>query len=207
MVGLFINTLPLRVQVDERQGLSQWWGELQAEHLEVRRHEYTPLVQIQGWSEIARGLPLFESLLLFESVALQESLGAAVLPSDQGEKGEQGPSWVEREVRLVERTSYPLTITAVAGRQLNLRVLYERQRLSAGAVRRLLGHLQTILRSFARDPERLVGQVRVLSEEERERAIVAWNQTRTAAGFEQCLHHFVEAQVERTPEAVAVEFE
>src|SRR5437588_6872058 len=41
MVGLFINTLPLRVQVDERQGLSQWWGELQAEHLEVRRHEYT----------------------------------------------------------------------------------------------------------------------------------------------------------------------
>jgi amino acid adenylation domain-containing protein/non-ribosomal peptide synthase protein (TIGR01720 family) len=207
MVGLFINTLPLRVEVDERQGLSEWWAELQAKHLEVRRHEYTPLVRIQGWSEIARGLPLFESLLLFESNTLEASLGGAVPGTDQGDKGEPGGSWAEREVRMVERTSYPLTITAVAGRQLNLRVLYERQRLSGGAVRRLLGHLQTILRSFAAAPERLVGQVGVLSEGERERAIVEWNQTRTAARFEQCLHSFVEAQVERTPEAVAVEFE
>src|SRR5262249_34413400 len=63
MIGLFINTLPVRVQVRPEVALSDWLRQLQAEQVEVRQHESTPLMQIQTWSQIQGGEALFESLL------------------------------------------------------------------------------------------------------------------------------------------------
>src|SRR5262249_12378317 len=66
MVGLCINTLPVRTQVDSRDGLS-WLRELQAFNVELRQYEHTPLTEIQGWSEIERHRHLFESILVFQN--------------------------------------------------------------------------------------------------------------------------------------------
>src|SRR6185503_18643935 len=49
MVGLFINTLPTRVNTTPRQRLIPWFKQLQAQQLEARQYEFSPLVQIQGW--------------------------------------------------------------------------------------------------------------------------------------------------------------
>ena len=67
MIGLFINTLPVRVQVTPAALLLPWLQELQSQQVEARQYEYSPLVQVQGWSDVPRGLPLFESLLVFEN--------------------------------------------------------------------------------------------------------------------------------------------
>ncbi len=59
MIGLFINTLPLRVEVDNSSVLTSWLKKLQTEEVQMREYEYSPLPKIQQWSEITPGLQLF----------------------------------------------------------------------------------------------------------------------------------------------------
>ena len=67
MVGLFINTLPVRVKVEERESVREWLRRQQAEQVEMRQYEYSALVEVQGWSEVEPGRPLFESVFVFEN--------------------------------------------------------------------------------------------------------------------------------------------
>lgn len=73
MVGLFINTLPVRVQVSPQADVLSILKQLQAHLLEMRSFEYSPLVQVQGWSEVPRGVPLFDSLVVFENYLVDAS--------------------------------------------------------------------------------------------------------------------------------------
>ncbi len=74
MVGLFINTVPLMVEIDEHQAVATWLQQLQQKHANVRQYEYSPLVEIQGWSDVPRGRPLFESLFVFENYPVDATL-------------------------------------------------------------------------------------------------------------------------------------
>src|SRR5258708_682828 len=74
MVGLFINTLAVRVQVREEEGVVEWLKRLQGKQLEAREYEYSPLARVQSWSEVERGEALFESILVFENYPIDETL-------------------------------------------------------------------------------------------------------------------------------------
>ena len=67
MVGLFINSLPVRVRMPGDEAIIPWLQRLQAEQAELRDYEYSPLVEVQGWSDVPRDATLFESLFLFEN--------------------------------------------------------------------------------------------------------------------------------------------
>ena len=72
MVGLFINTLPLRVAVPPQMHLTAWLKQLQSEQASLRDYEWSSLVEVQSWSEVERGTPLFESLLISENYPVDE---------------------------------------------------------------------------------------------------------------------------------------
>ena len=74
MVGLFINTLPVRVEVPSQASLLPWLQQLQERQVEREQYAYSPLVAIQGWSEVPRGVPLFESIVVFENYPVGEAL-------------------------------------------------------------------------------------------------------------------------------------
>jgi Non-ribosomal peptide synthetase modules and related proteins len=57
MVGLFINTLPVRVQLPPQASLLPWLEQLQGQQVEREQYAYSPLAEIQGWSEVPRGVP------------------------------------------------------------------------------------------------------------------------------------------------------
>lgn len=67
MVGHFVNTLPVRVQVSGKARLLPWLQDLQSQLVELRHYEYSPLSDIQRWSDVPRGTPLFESTFAFEN--------------------------------------------------------------------------------------------------------------------------------------------
>ena len=67
MLGMFINTLPVRVDARAEQFLLPWLKAIQDAQVEMRQYEYSPLIQVQGWSDVARGTPLFDSLYVFEN--------------------------------------------------------------------------------------------------------------------------------------------
>jgi amino acid adenylation domain-containing protein/non-ribosomal peptide synthase protein (TIGR01720 family) len=193
MLGLFINTLPVRVRVDDRASLLDWLRELQEQQATLRQHEASSLVQVQGWSEVPRGRPLFDSLLVFENYPIDRSL----------ERREGGLSI--RDVRYQERTNYPLTLIAVPDDGLELRLLYDARRFEDGAIDRMLGHLQTVLQGFADHTASAVGAIGLLDERECRLVLDSWSATRSAPPADVCLHRLVERQAQLQPAATAVE--
>src|SRR5919109_2303073 len=196
MVGLFINTLPVRVQVPREARLVPWLEQLQGQQVEREQYAYSPLVALQGGSEVPRGVPLFESLVVFENYPVQSSL----IELRNG---------VEiQELRMVERTNYPLTVVAgIVGAQLGLKVVYDGGRFEGATITRLGAHFQNLLRGIVEDPGRRLGELPLLSAAEREQLLVGWNATATDYPQERCIHELFELQVERSPEACAVVYE
>ncbi len=194
MLGLFINTLPVRLRVGDGE-LGTWLERLQTAQAELRQFEHSPLLKVQTWSEVPRGKPLFDSILVFENYPREASL----------QPGGDSPLGVA-EVRALEQTNYPLTVVAVPGEALQLGVSFDRSRFETVTVARLLVHLGRLLLALAEAPDgRRLAELHVLSTAERHQVVLEWNDTAAAvAGGEGCVHELFAAQAERTPDAVAV---
>ncbi|HEV2733911.1 MAG TPA: condensation domain-containing protein, partial [Longimicrobiaceae bacterium] len=146
-VGLFINTLPVRVRFPDDVSVARWLERVQERQAETRRREQTPLVEIQGWSALPRGAPLFESLLVFESY-----------PADPALASGEGGLAIGRG-RSVERTGVPLTVIARPRDGLSLGLVFDPARFGAATGERILGDLAATLTSIAADPERPLGSL------------------------------------------------
>jgi amino acid adenylation domain-containing protein len=192
MVGLFINTLPVRVAVPPDESVASWLRGLQARQTLQQQFDHTALVDIQGWSEVERGQPLFESILGFENYPVDEAL-----------KARAAGLHVE-EVRFAEKTNFALNIAAMPGPPLALDILYSERRFEAATITRLGQHFQTLLERFVADPGQKLSALSVLTEGEREEMLVGWNRTRAEYPTGQCLHELFEAQARVRPEAPAL---
>jgi amino acid adenylation domain-containing protein len=195
MIGLFINTLPVRVPVRGGARLGAWLAALQRTQAEAREHEYAPLVQVQGWSGVPRGTPLFESQFVFESY-----------PVERGGSGGAGAGLRVTRGRAVEWTSYPLSLMAAPGSRLHLVLRYDESRFEGGAVERMLGQLERVLEQLAGEEDRPLAAVTLLGEPERRRVVEEWNRTAARYPAERCIHQLFEEQARKTPGAVAVVF-
>jgi len=140
MVGMFINTLPIRLRVLPSSPLIQWLKALREQNIEVRNYEHTPLLAIQGWSELQKGTPLFESILVYEDYEFNDSLKALA------------GGWKNREFRLEEKINYPLVIAAYAGSELVIKLRYDRSRFADRAIEQLLKRFQGLLTTFLSAP-------------------------------------------------------
>jgi amino acid adenylation domain-containing protein/non-ribosomal peptide synthase protein (TIGR01720 family) len=196
MVGLFINTLPVRIQVTPAESLKTYLKKLQERQTRAQEYEYSPLLQVQSWSEVARGRALFESVLVFENYPVDASLQES--QSAQLQTG---------EAQGFERAHYPLMLTAVPGRKLKLTLEYECRRFESESIARLLGHLRRLLEAMSEDAVRHVSELQLLSETEREQILTQWNQTEVEYSREKCLHELFQEQAERTPDVVGVVYE
>ena len=195
MVGLFINTLPLRVPIEIEESLGTWLQTLQQRQTAMRAFEYSPLNKVQGWSGVAPEVPLFESLVVFESYPLEATLQDA------------RSSLSIEDVIPKEHSNYPLTLIAHPGECLQCIFSYDEQRFDEITVARLARHFGNLLEGFLTHGNQPLLALSPLSEAERETMLQTWNATRTDYPRQQSIHALFEAQVARTPDAVAVTFE
>jgi amino acid adenylation domain-containing protein len=194
MIGLFINTLPVRVRLSRTLGAKDWLRALQAQLVEARQFEYSPLVDVQRLSDVPRGTPLFESLLVFENYPIADTLR------------QQSGSLVVEDVQAPETTNYPLNLVAGLAEELVLKIAYDRRRFDDAAVERMLGHLATVLEATATNPKRSLAELPYLTAEEWQQSVIEWNPAGWASASDTTAHTLIEAAAERTPEAVALVF-
>ncbi len=193
MVGVFINTLPARVRISPQRPLLPWLRELQEAQAEMRRFEHSPLTQVQRWSGVDRGLPLFESILVFESyLAPGEALRRAGGDLEIG------------DARSDLTTSYPLLVSATPGDALNLNLSYDLRRFHGNDAARLLERWGRALAAIPSDLGLSTGSLPLLAAAERHQLVHEWNDAAAVWRGGLLLHVRVAAQVARTPDAVAV---
>ncbi|HEX2271743.1 MAG TPA: amino acid adenylation domain-containing protein, partial [Pyrinomonadaceae bacterium] len=196
MVGLFINSLPLRVQVESDAEVGAWLQRLQAEQAEMRQYEYSPLVEVQGWSEVDRGVGLFETLLAYANHPVTTMTGE--------QTGGSGAAVQHEQEWAMERTNYPLTLMVRPGERLLLRLLYEEQRYSAETVETVLQHLDQVLVSMAAGAQQRLGDLRMLTPAEEELIVDEWNSTEEIYPAHYRVHELIDARAKLTPDTIAV---
>ena len=153
MVGLLINTLPLRVRLAGDESLVPWLKQVQARQSEAQQYDYSPLAEVQRWSEVPPGRPLFESFITFLNYPARDAVAEW-----------NGPLKV-REIEFVEKVDYPLNLIASARQRLELELKYDARRFSSETVKRLLALITQLLESFAARPDSTLEELRAIVRE------------------------------------------
>jgi len=193
IVGLFINTLPMLVSVDPAATVTDYLKDIQAQAVAMREFEYTPLVEIQGWSAVPRDLPLFESIVVFENYPVDSSMK------------EQKLSFKISDVRSKEETNYPVTLVAAAHQTLVLEFAYESPLFEDAVIRSMLLHLQNVLTAVAEDAQRSLASIPLITAEEQRITIEDWNRTQKDFPGSLCVHQLFEEHVKKQPAAKALQ--
>ncbi|PAU59158.1 non-ribosomal peptide synthetase [Pseudomonas indica] len=192
MIGLFINTLPLRVRIDEQQDRTSWLQALQRHNLALREFEHSALVDIQGWSDFPRGEELFDSILVYENAPIDDKLFSGELSFNLDD--------MEHSVH----THYGLTVVVMPGERLAVRISYDRRRFARDSIERLLGHLRQIVLGILAEPDASLASLQMLSEQERQLLLVDWNRTQQPFPLDRTYASLFAEQVARQPDKAAV---
>lgn len=167
MLGLFINTIPVRVRVNRDAAAAAWLRALQGQQAEARERGLAPLGAIMRWSGLGAGRPLFESLLVFENNA------------GYGAGDERYGDIVIAAVTPVIRNSLPMTLRCVPDKEIELHVLYDAGRFSRARVAAVAAQTTAALHAMTELGDRPVAMLL-----ERLDALEAAHQTESARAYD-----------------------
>ncbi|MEV8378875.1 amino acid adenylation domain-containing protein [Kribbella sp. NPDC056861] len=160
MVGMFINTLPVRARLDGSQPVGDWLRAFQDRQSEARQFDSTPLTQIQATSAVPGGTSLFETLIGVENYPLGTT--------------DFGPHLSVRLLGGQFFTHYPLTLLFVPSEgELGIQALYDQHRYQAADVRALLDQLTVLLDQVTAGPETELRHLKLVTELPTATAVVA----------------------------------
>lgn len=164
-VGVFINTLPVRVNAPSDVDLLTWLRDLQMQQVEARRFEYCSLIDIQRWSEVPPGRPLFETVMVFQNFPMSASLSAP------------GQRLKLINTKSVERNNNPLAVIIEPNSQLLVRMVYSSLRFENAVINRIMDQIRKLLAEIVKSPTATLASLSINTSLEKKRLIDNFNQS------------------------------
>jgi amino acid adenylation domain-containing protein len=197
-MGLFVNTLPMRMRVGEETAEESVRG-AQRQLAELMRHEHASLALAQRCSGVPAPAPLFTSLFNY-----RHNPRGGPTRSEEKARAWEGI----QEFYGVERTNYPLNVSANdLGEGFSVTTLAETSIDARRVCQYMHTALESLVEALERDPSRPLRTLEVVPEGEKRQMLYEWNATEAEYPRDRCVHELLEEQAEKTPEAVAVVFE
>ncbi|MGM7649296.1 amino acid adenylation domain-containing protein, partial [Nocardia sp. JW2] len=196
MVGLFINTVPVRVRFDAAESVRDVLTRTQGEQADLLDHHYIGLAEIQSAAGVGG---LFDSLVVFESYPV-DAEGIKAQAADIDGMAVTG-------LDAADATHYPLSLIAQLDTQLRIRAGYLSDLFDAATVHRIAERLIRVLTAITAEPTVAVGDIELLDAAERALVVREWNATAHEVDQRATLVSMFEAQLARTPQATALTFE
>jgi tyrocidine synthetase-3 len=194
MVGLFINTIPLRIKTGIGETIKDLLCRVN-DSLSIReKYESTPLVDIKEYSQVASHVDLFDSLVVMENYPLDQSLMR---------KDSRLPLVVE-SYSIVESTHYDLGISITIGEVIGIDFIYNPNSLEESNISRLSSHFNNIIEYILIDPGNEIFQIEMLSAEEKKQVLYDFNDTEAAYPQNKTIHGLFAGQAEKTPDHTAL---
>ncbi|MBV9790644.1 MAG: amino acid adenylation domain-containing protein [Chloroflexi bacterium] len=196
LIGFFVNMLVLRADIAPESSFRDLLRNVRETALGAYAHQDLPFEKLVEELQLERDLsrsPLFQVMFVLQNVpapALELS-GIEVCPLEV-------PN---------QTAKYDLTLTlAEIGDRVTGTFEYNTDLFEPATIARMAGHFQTLLAAIVADPDRQIPELPLLGADERRLMLLDWNATGTPYAADACIHQFFEAQVERTPDAVALVF-
>ncbi|MFD4672028.1 amino acid adenylation domain-containing protein [Lentzea sp. NPDC058450] len=183
IAGMFINTLPVRVHVDQDADVVTWLRGQQEAQAAARQFDHVSLTEVVEWSGLPRGRDLFDSIVVFENYPVETAA--------------DGPSIVD--IGSTSGTNYPLNVVVYPEDALSLLLHFDPALFDETTVRRMAGHLRMLFEAVGSGRGR-VGELSMLAQAERRTLLTEWATTGPARTGGR-LHEVIGAQA---PDAVAV---
>ncbi|ONI76016.1 hypothetical protein ALI144C_35465 [Actinosynnema sp. ALI-1.44] len=191
VIGIFVNTIPVRAVVDHGADVVTWLKELQTAQAEARQHGHVPLAQLRTYTDVPGGSNLFDSAIAFENYPIDEAAAARHGLGLRDLSGE------------IEESNYPLSLVAYAHDRLTYGFIYDPALFDATTVKRLATHLELVLRGIVDGVDGPVRDVSMLGESDLD-LVRAWNSTQVDYPADRTLHQLFGEWVDASPDAVAV---
>ncbi|WP_235322330.1 non-ribosomal peptide synthetase [Paenibacillus polymyxa] len=193
MIGLFINTVPVRVTSEADTVFADMMAKLQERALESGRYDYYPLYEIQARSMQKQNL--INHIIAFENYPVDEQMEQA---GDQ-----QHGDLTIAEVQMEEQTNYNFNVTVVPGAEIEIRFDFNAEVFDKDSIERLKGHLVHLLEQVTDNPEITVGELELVTEAEKADLLGRFNDTTTEFPRGKTLVQLFEEQAELYPDNVA----
>lgn len=191
IVGLFINTLPLRVQTGPGETVEALLSKVDKALLRREEHETAALVDINTYSELTGQEELFDSILVIENYPLDRQL--------MQQKGELSVDSYE----MVETTHYDLTVGISVSEEIDVSFIYNEGVFDNRDIKNMSHHFLNIIRGIVFDGMTISG-IEMITPEEKDKILYEFNNTAADYPADKTIHRLFEEQVRRTPDAVAL---
>ncbi|MEM9819585.1 MAG: amino acid adenylation domain-containing protein, partial [Bacteroidota bacterium] len=209
LIGFFVNTLPMRSQIDPQQSFRSYLGEVKKTTLNAYANQQVPFEQIVEVAGANRALdrdPLFQITLT--SLGPQgvggEEAGPAIDPSDIPEGAVQIVPY-SNDLNLMAQRDMSLYFVEKAGRYL-LGTFYCADLYEQVTIDRMLEHFINLLSSIVENPDGKIADLNILSGKEKKQLLLEFNKTNAPYPQDQSIADLFEAQVQKTPQHTALRF-
>ncbi|MCB2354692.1 non-ribosomal peptide synthetase [Clostridium estertheticum] len=196
MLGLFINTIPMRIKCEGSKAFSEILKETQTASLNSERYSYSPLNEIQAVTPLKQDL--INHILVFENYPLGDEIERL------NKSGVLGFSLHGFE--LVEKTNYDFNIIASYDGNIKVNLIYNADVYDKAFIRRIEGHFKSVTKAVVNDFSIAVKDIDVITAEEKNQILYDFNNTCVEYQKSKTLHCIFGEQVERTPNNTAVIF-
>jgi amino acid adenylation domain-containing protein len=197
LIGFFVNVLVLRTDLSGDLSFQELLERVKSTALEAYIHQDLPFEKLVEELQPNRDLsynPLFQVMFVLQNMPKPNlSLSDVSITYEEGYNG---------------TSKFDLTLFMEDSQQgLVATCEYNTDLFNADNVTRMLGHFQTLLESVVSNPQQRISDLQLLTPSEVQQLLVEWNDTKTDYPQDKCIHELFEAQVEKTPDAIAVVFE
>ncbi|MBD2562853.1 MULTISPECIES: amino acid adenylation domain-containing protein [Nostoc] len=196
LIGFFVNTLVLRTDLSGDRSFNELLGRVRLMAIDAYAHQDLPFEMLVEVLQPERDLshtPLFQVMFALQNVPISEieltDLTISSLPVESA------------TAKFDLFLSIQNTGNGLAGVW-----EYNTDLFDASTIERMTGHFVTLLSGIVANPEERISQLPLLSQTEQQQLLVEWNNTQTDYPRDKSIHQLFEEQVERTPNAIAVEF-
>jgi amino acid adenylation domain-containing protein len=194
LIGFFVNTLVLRTDFSDDPSFAELLGRVRETVFDAQAHQDVPFEKLVEVLQPERDLshaPLFQVAFSLDNTPA--NVGTVPALSFSPFEIDTKNARLDLHLTIVE------TSKGLAGS-----LEYNSDLFDAATVERMIGHFQTLLAGVVANPGQRISELPLLSEGERHRLMVEWNETRREFAANRCAHELFEEQVSRTPDAVAL---
>jgi amino acid adenylation domain-containing protein len=197
LIGFFVNTLVLRTDMGRDPSFRELLGRVREAALGAYAHQDVPFEKVVEELNPVRDSsrsPLFQVMFVLQNMA-DAKLNLAGVE-------------VESLPEQTRTSKFDLTLFLTEeGEGLRGSIEYSTDLFDGTTIERMVGHLQTLLEGIVANADQRISELPILTEGERHQLLVEWNETKVDYPRDACIHELFEAQVERTPDRIAVVFE
>jgi amino acid adenylation domain-containing protein len=196
MVGLFINTIPVRVQCDENKSFKDLLKEVQKSSIQSDKYGYYPLAEIQSQTDLKQNL--IDHILVFENYPIEETIGSL---------NNKKLGFNIENIEFFDQTNYDLNIIIVPGKELDIKFTYNALIYDKNTIEKIKEHFKTTLKGIIRNQDIPIKDIEILNQEEKHQLLYDFNNVNAEYPKNKTIHELFEEQVNKTPDNTAVVFE